>query len=67
MFLLLSLGRYFYWWTINPRRYHHPLVSVSVLTCCIIYLCYWSLQFQNKRYRIPKGQSKMDNPVKLAT
>jgi hypothetical protein len=23
--------------------------------------------FLNKRYRIPKGQSKMDNPEKLAT
>ena len=22
--VLLSLGRYFYWWTISPRRYHAP-------------------------------------------
>jgi hypothetical protein len=24
-------------------------------------------QFENKRYRIPKGQSKMDNPENLAS
>jgi hypothetical protein len=28
---------------------------------------YINKQVKTKRYRIPKGQSKMDNPEKLAT
>ena len=44
-FLLLSLGRYLYWWTISHRR-HHPLIIQSFGTDMVyIYTYYWNLQF----------------------
>jgi len=40
---LLSLGRYFFWWTISSSI-TRPVVTVSVLTWLITYIYYWNLQ-----------------------
>jgi len=38
VFLLLSLGRYIYWWTISPQSIVPLAVSVSTLTLFIWYI-----------------------------
>ena len=45
-----------FWYTCTAFGFQ---VSLVIHVCIFIYLI--------KRYRIPKGQSKMDNPEKLAT
>ena len=46
--------------------YHRFVTRLTTLVFFTEYL-YHSFCRINKHYRIPKGQSKMDNPEKLAT
>ena len=46
----------------------YSIISIMLIRCEFSGRpAYLKRQIINKRYRIPKGQSKMDNPEKLAT